>query len=217
MPATQLSLSALDPAPVLPEGFILKTGAVDPAGQVRLVEALWGVLQAAPPVHTRVKGGGQTSAAMTNCGPLGWWSDAKGYRYEPANPADGLPWPPIPDVFIYVVQQVTAKSPWPGFSPDACLINYYGEGAKMGLHQDKDEADFAQPIITVCLGDSADFMVGGFQRADKPVIFKVASGDVLLMGGASRMRFHGVRKVHAGTSPIPGLGGRYSLTFRKAS
>ncbi len=216
MPALQLPLLDPPPAPDLPDGFIIRPGSAEAGAQLGLWQALQAVLAAAPPVPTRVKGGGQTLAAMTNCGPLGWWSDAKGYRYEPRNPATGQPWPPIPKAFLDIVQKVTAKSPWPGFSPDACLINFYGPGAKMGLHQDKDEADFGQPIVTVCLGDTADFMVGGFKRADKPQVFRVRSGDVLLMGGASRMRFHGVRKVHSGTSPVSDLAGRYSLTFRKA-
>lgn len=108
------------------------------------------------------------------------------------------------------------QSPWPDFCPDACLINYYGPGAKMGLHQDRDEKDFSQPIITVSLGDSADFLVGGMARRERPEVIKLGSGDVLLMGGASRMRFHGVRKIYPGTSPLEGVTGRYSLTFRKA-
>ena len=108
------------------------------------------------------------------------------------------------------------NSPWPDFTPDACLINFYAAGAKMGLHQDKDERDFSQPIVTVSLGDAADWLIGGFKRADPTRAFRLESGDVLLMGGESRMRFHGVRKIHPGTSPVADLTGRYSLTFRKA-
>lgn len=206
----------LDPPPALPTGFILRAGAVDIAGQNRLWSALQEILKAVPPVRTRTKGGGVTSAAMTNCGGWGWWSDAKGYRYIATQPESNTPWPPIPDEFREVIQRVTADSPWPDFIPDACLINFYEPGAKMGLHQDKDEKDFSQPIITVCLGDAADFMVGGFARADKATPVKVRSGDVLLMGGESRMRFHGIRKIYPGTSPLPGITGRYSLTFRKS-
>ena len=204
------------PAPALPEGLSLFSGVVDLPGQRRLFVALEEVLKAAPPIQNRTKGGGQTSAAMTNCGDVGWWSDAKGYRYTAASPATGLPWPPIPKAFSELIQVVTAKSQWPDFRPDACLINWYGAGAKMGLHQDRDEADFFQPIVTVCLGDSADFMVGGFARSDKATALKVHSGDVLIMGGASRMRFHGIRKIYPGTSPLAEIVGRYSLTFRKA-
>jgi alkylated DNA repair protein (DNA oxidative demethylase) len=212
----ELPFATLDPAPTLPEGFFLLADAVDAPGQVRLFAALNRVLKAAPPVKTRTKGGGTTSAAMTNCGTVGWWSDTKGYRYVAEDPATGAPWPPIPNEFLEVIHKVRAKSPWPDFAPDACLINFYEPGAKMGLHQDKDEKDFAQPIFTVCLGDTADFMVGGFARTDKAHAMKVKSGDVVVMGGASRMRFHGIRKIYPGTGPLPGLAGRYSLTFRKA-
>ncbi|MBY0511070.1 MAG: alpha-ketoglutarate-dependent dioxygenase AlkB [Rhodospirillaceae bacterium] len=212
----ELPLGSPGDSPTLPDGFFLHAGAVDAAGQERLRAALEGVLRAAPPVRTRVKGGGMTSAAMTNCGDAGWWSDASGYRYVTTNPATGAPWPPIPVEFRNYVQRVVVKGPWPDFVPDACLINFYEPRAKMGLHQDRDEKDFAHPIVTVCLGDAADFMVGGFARGDKAVPMKVRSGDVVVMGGASRMRFHGIRKIYPGTSPLAGINGRYSLTFRKA-
>ena len=215
---TNLTLPFVEPtpSPVLPAGLFLMAGTLDGAAQRRIYAALENILKAAPPIQNRTKGGGQTSAAMTNCGEVGWWSDSKGYRYTATSPTTGLSWPSIPDEFSDLVQIVTSKSPWPSFRPDACLINWYGEGAKMGLHQDRDEQDFAQPIVTVCLGDSADFMVGGFARADKATALKVHSGDVLIMGGASRMRFHGIRKIYPGTSPLPEITGRYSLTFRKA-
>lgn len=212
----ELPLRSPADSPALPEGFFLHAQAVDAAGQESLWAALEGVLRAAPPVRTQVKGGGMTSAAMTNCGNAGWWSDSKGYRYATTDPATDAPWPPIPDEFIEVVQRVVANSPWPGFVPDACLINFYEPGAKMGLHQDRDEKDFTHPIVTVCLGDDADFLVGGFARGDKAMPMKVRSGDVVLMGGASRMRFHGIRKIYPGTSPLADITGRYSLTFRKA-
>lgn len=211
-----MDLALPDPPLTLPEGLILRRGAADGARQEHLVRALTQVLTAAPPVHTRVKGGGMTSAAMTNCGQAGWWSDAKGYRYEQTNPATGKSWPAMPAEFLRIVEEVVADSPWPDFTPDACLINHYAAGAKMGLHQDKDEADFSQPIVTVSLGDSADWLIGGAERADKAAAFRVNSGDALLMGGAARMFFHGVLKIHANTSPLAGITGRYSLTFRKA-
>ena len=216
MTGPELPFAALDPPPALPEGLFLRAGAVDAAGQHRLFMALERVLAAAPPVRTRTRGGGLTSAAMTNCGDVGWWRDAKGYRYVTACPGTGAPWPPIPDEFMDVIQRVRVDSPWPGFTPDACLINFYKPGAKMGLHQDRDEKDLAQPIMTVCLGDTADFMIGGFARTEKATAMRVKSGDIILMGGASRMRFHGIRKVYPGTSPLPGISGRFSLTFRKA-
>ena len=199
----------------LPAGIILRRGFAGPERQGILVLALKRVLEAAPTMPNRTKGG-QTSAAMTNCGPLGWWSDTKGYRYTAASPETGHAWPAMPEEFKDLVAEVRADTAWPDFAPDACLINFYGPGAKMGQHQDKDERDFTQPIVTVSLGDSADFLIGGFKRSESPSAITLKSDDVLVMGGESRMRFHGVRKVHAGTSPIAGLGGRYSLTFRKA-
>jgi len=171
---------------------------------------------AAPFQHPRTRGGGQTSAAMTNAGVAGWWSDAKGYRYITRQPGGSDPWPTMPDVFLEVVALALAETPWPDFRPDACLINFYGPGAKMGLHQDRDERDLSQPIVTVSLGDEADFLIGGFARGDKTKVQRVRSGDALVMGGAGRMRFHGIRKIYPGTSPLAGTEGRYSLTFRKA-
>lgn len=199
----------------LPEGVFYLPGALK-GRQTLIVDALKVVLEAAPPIQARTRGGGTTSAAMTNCGQVGWWSDTKGYRYQTHYPSTGRVWPPIPSEFKDAVRSVISGTPWPSFTPDACLINYYGPGAKMGLHQDRDEKDLTQPIVTVCLGDDAVFMVGGFVRSDKAVPFIVSSGDVIVMGGKSRMRFHGIRKIYLGTSPIAKLSGRYSLTFRKA-
>lgn len=201
--------------PDLPEGVFYGPKALI-GHEKPLTAALKDILAAAPPAQARTRGGGLTSAAMTNCGRVGWWSDARGYRYQPQRPDTGGSWPPIPSAFYAVVREAMATTPWPAFNPDACLINYYGPGTKMGLHQDRDEKDFSQPILTVCLGDDADFLVGGFSRADKAVSVVVSSGDVLIMGGASRMRFHGIRKIYPGTSPLSDIAGRYSLTFRKA-
>jgi alkylated DNA repair protein (DNA oxidative demethylase) len=214
--ARQITLFDADFAPKLPDGFILRANALDLTRQAALLAAVREVEALAPLHHLRTKGGGATSAAMTNCGSAGWWSDAKGYRYETTNPLTKATWPPMPEIFVSTVREIALSSPWPDFTPDACLINFYGANAKMGLHQDRDEKDFSQPIITVCLGDDADFQIGGAQRSDKYFNVRVHSGDVLLMGGTSRMRFHGVRRIFAGTSRIPGLNGRYSLTFRKA-
>ncbi|MDX2143664.1 MAG: alpha-ketoglutarate-dependent dioxygenase AlkB [Rhodospirillaceae bacterium] len=202
-------------APHLPEGLVYRPAWVDVAGQKRLLARLAGIEAMAPLARARTRNG-LTSAAMTNCGRVGWWSDLKGYRYEPVRPPTGRPWPPMPEVFLKLVSGVVADTPWARFTPDACLINFYAAGTKMGLHQDRDEKDFSQPIVTVCLGDDADFMIGGIKRADKTQALVVRSGDVLIMGGESRLRFHGVRKIYPGTSPLPSINGRYSLTFRKA-
>lgn len=199
-----------------PDGFILKENLADLGTQTQIYADLQRVVAQAPLKKVMTKTGGYTSAAITNCGDAGWWSDRKGYRYERANPTTGAPWPTMPDSFRKIVGRAIEESPWPKFVPDACLINFYGPGAKMGLHQDKDEADFSYPIITVCLGDSADFLVGGPKRGDKPQVLVVRSGDVMMMGGNCRLFYHGVRRTYPGTSPISALHGRFSLTFRKA-
>lgn len=206
----------LEPGPRVPDGVILHPQAVPLREQRELHRIILDIAASAPFRKPRTPGGGVTSAAMTNCGTVGWWSDSKGYRYLPHQPESTAPWPPIPALFRALVARAVAGTPWAAFTPDACLINFYEPGAKMGLHQDKDERDFTQPIVTVSLGDEADFLMGGFARTDKAAVLRLASGDVLVMGGASRMRFHGVRKIHPGTSPLPGVAGRYSLTFRKA-
>jgi alkylated DNA repair protein (DNA oxidative demethylase) len=207
---------SIQPTLLLPAGMSLHRGFVDLATQSALGQTVTKMGETAPFRRPCTRGQGTFSAAITNCGAVGWWSDQRGYRYIPAQPDGGPPWPPMPDLFRQVVAALVADTPWAGFTPDCCLINFYGPGAKMGLHQDKDERDFTQPIVTVSLGDTADFLVGGPKRNDKAQAFSFHSGDVLLMGPPSRMLFHGVRKVHAGTSPIPSLAGRYSLTFRKA-
>ncbi len=202
--------------PDLPTGTQHLKAAVAKGMQARLLAAVRRVEQKAPFRQARTKSGGLYSAEMTNCGTVGWWSDAKGYRYTKAQPGSDVPWPRIPPTFSKVLDEIVVDTPWPDFSSDACLINHYTKGAKMGLHQDRDEADFDQPIVTVCLGAAADFLIGGCARSDKPLVLTVESGDVIVMGGESRMRFHGVRKIYPGTSPLPGLDGRISLTFRKA-
>jgi len=184
--------------------------------QHKLLAAVQDVARDAPFLHPRTRGGGRTSAAMTNAGAAGWWSDRAGYRYIPSQPETGKPWPEMPDVFREAVALALDESPWPGFQPDACLINFYAPGAKMGLHQDRDERDFSQPIVTLSLGDDADFLVGGLARTDKTTVLVVRSGDALLMGPPGRLLFHGIRKTYPGTSPISALKGRISLTFRKA-
>ena len=204
-----------EPAAKLPPGLSHRPGLLGPAAQAALYEAVQAVARAAPFAHARTKMG-LTLAAMTNAGDAGWWSDLKGYRYETRNPATGQAWPPMPEVFRDAVAAAVAGTPWPGFTPDACLINFYGEGAKMGLHQDRDEKDFAQPIVTISLGDDGDFQIGGLTRRERAEVLVLKSGDALVMGGDSRMRFHGIRKIHPGTSPLADLTGRISLTFRKA-
>lgn len=202
--------------PPLPQGVIYRSELANSARQHALVASVREIARAAPFAHPRTRGGGKTSAAMTNAGAAGWWSDEKGYRYLPVQPGTARPWPPMPASFLEIVALAVKESPWPNFFPDACLINYYAAGARMGLHQDRDERDFTQPIVTISLGDSADFLIGGAARGDKAGVLALASGDAVIMGPPGRMLFHGIRKIHPGTSPIAGLSGRLSLTFRKA-
>jgi alkylated DNA repair protein (DNA oxidative demethylase) len=202
--------------PRLPDGVVFRPRLFDAAAQATFVAALAAIVQAAPLTRARTRSGGIYSAAMTNCGAVGWWSDEKGYRYTPVCPWTGRPWPAMPADLRAAATLAVAGTPWTGFDPDACLINFYAPGAKMGLHQDKDERDFTQPIVTVSLGDSADFLVGGARRGDKTVPVVVNSGDALILGGPARLLFHGIRKIYPGTSPLPGVHGRFSLTFRRA-
>jgi alkylated DNA repair protein (DNA oxidative demethylase) len=215
-PKPQADLFEKPPQTPLPDGVLRRFGLFDPEFQAELAAAVAEIARAAPFKQPRMKGKGQFSAAITNAGDTGWWSDEQGYRYLRTQPGTALSWPPMPEVLAHAVRRAVAGTPWPDFTADACLINFYSAEAKMGLHQDKDERDFSQPIVTVSLGDAADFLIGGAQRSDRPQVFRVESGDVLLMGPPSRMLFHGVRRIHPGTSPIAGLAGRYSLTFRKA-
>lgn len=155
------------------------------------------------------------SVAMTNCGPLGWVSDRHGYRYQPLDPDSGQPWPAMPPVFCQLAQDAAAAAGYPGFAPDACLINRYAPGARLSLHQDRDEADYAHPIVSVSLGIAAVFLWGGVRRADKARRIALWHGDVVVWGGPARLRFHGVLPLAEAQHPSTG-GQRINLTFRKA-
>lgn len=185
------------------------------AEQVNLLDDLNAVLRQAPLRQMVTPGGLPMSVTTSSCGKLGWVSDRKGYRYSALDPLTGLPWPAMPDSFKRLAHQAAAISGFENFVPDACLINRYQIGAKMGLHQDKDEQDFSQPIVSVSLGVPAIFQMGGLQRNDK--VFKLAlqHGDVLVWGGESRLRFHGVLPIKTATHPVLGAY-RINLTFRKA-
>lgn len=202
--------------PARPEGVLFCPKVASFALQQELLAAVRVIAREAPFQHPRTRGGGMTSAAMTNAGDAGWWSDRSGYRYITRQPESDQPWPLMPKVFRQAVAHIVNGSPWPDFQPDACLINFYEPGAKMGLHQDRDERDFTQPIVTISLGDDADFLVGGLARTDKTAALVVASGDAVIMGPPGRLLFHGIRKIYPGTSPLEDLKGRISLTFRKA-
>jgi alkylated DNA repair protein (DNA oxidative demethylase) len=180
-----------------------------------LVHALDEVTSAAPFRHMVTPGGRRMSVAMTNCGPLGWVSDLSGYRYDAIDPESGRPWPPMPDVFRDLALRAAAKAGFRAFVPDACLINRYEPGARLSLHQDKDEKDFDAPIVSVSLGLPAVFLFGELRRADTPRRIRLAHGDVVVWGGPSRLRYHGVLALADGTHSLLGRC-RINLTFRKA-
>ncbi len=152
------------------------------------------------------------SVEMTNMGPLGWVSDAAGYRYEALRPLSLTPWPPMPADLLDLWAEIADA----GVPPDACLVNLYRPGAKMGLHQDRDEADFGFPVVSVSLGDTAIFRIGGARRKDPTRTVRLASGDVVVLAGAARLAFHGVDRIIEGSSRLVPGGGRINLTLRRA-
>lgn len=180
-----------------------------------LLASVGQVTAAAPLRQMQTPGGHTMSAAMTCCGAWGWVTDTKGYRYQNTDPLTDQPWPAMPDAFRGFAQEAAAKAGYPDFEPDACLINRYLPGAKMGLHQDKDEADFSQPIVSVSLGAPIVFQFGGLKRSDRPERVPLEHGDVVVWGGASRLRYHGVLTLKPYEHPLTGAS-RYNLTFRRA-
>ncbi|HEX7687852.1 MAG TPA: DNA oxidative demethylase AlkB, partial [Burkholderiaceae bacterium] len=154
------------------------------------------------------------SVAMTNCGELGWVSDRRGYRYDPVDPGSGRPWPALPDAFLALARDAAERAGYPGFAPDACLVNRYGPGARLSLHQDRDELDLRAPIVSVSLGLPATFLWGGLDRAERTRRVPLRHGDVVVWGGPSRLRFHGVAPLKDGTHPFAGAL-RLNITFRK--
>jgi alkylated DNA repair protein (DNA oxidative demethylase) len=186
------------------------------ADAAALLAAIQTVVDAAPLRHMVTPGGHTMSVAMTNCGPLGWVSDARGYRYAPTDPHTGQPWPVVPDVLRKLSMHAAERAGYPGYEPDACLINRYAPGARMSLHQDKDERDAAAPIVSLSLGLPATFLFGGMTRADRPQRYRLAHGDVVVWGGPSRFVFHGVAPLARGHHPEVG-DHRYNVTFRKVT
>ena len=178
--------------------------------------ALPRVTDLAPFRHMVTPGGHRMSVAMTNCGTAGWVTDRTGYRYDGHDPQSGQRWPAMPDVFADLAAQAAARAGFDGFAADACLINRYEPGAKLSLHQDRNERDFSAPIVSVSLGLPAVFLLGGSRRADTPRRVPLAHGDVVVWGGPARLRYHGVMPLEAGCHPLMG-GYRINLTFRKAA
>ena len=199
----------------LAPGAVLLRGFAQPF-QAPCATALQGILEVAPFRHMVTPGGHRMSIAMTNCGTAGWVTDGTGYRYDTHDPETGRRWPLMPGVFTALAAQAAARAGFDGFTPDACLINRYEPGARLSLHQDRNERDFSAPIVSVSLGLPAVFLFGGLRRADTPRRVPLDHGDVVVWGGPSRLRFHGVLPLEAGHHPVMGRQ-RINLTFRRAA
>jgi alkylated DNA repair protein (DNA oxidative demethylase) len=205
---------------VLPDRETLSEGAVLLRGfagneVARLLADLEAITAAAPFRHMIVPTGHRMSVAMTNTGTVGWITDRSGYRYDTIDPETGRPWPPMPNSFRDLADRAATAAGYPGFAPDGCLINRYEPGSRLTLHQDRNEHDFAQPIVSVSLGLPAKFLWGGATRKDRPRRIPLSSGDVVVWGGKARLTFHGVDKLAEGSDPRTGSC-RINLTFRKA-
>jgi alkylated DNA repair protein (DNA oxidative demethylase) len=205
--APALEDEVLDDGAVVLRGFALAQAA-------RLKDEVAAVAESAPFRHLVTPGGFRMSVAMTNCGPLGWVSDRRGYRYDPVDPESGRPWPALPDAMRALARDAASRAGYADFAPDACLINRYAAGARLSMHQDRDEKDLRAPIVSVSLGLPAVFLWGGDQRGDKARPVALNHGDVVVWGGASRLRFHGVRPLKDGEHPFAGAH-RINITFRK--
>jgi len=190
-------------------GVALYDGLLDHGAQVGMVGQLRAVVAAAPLYVPVTPGGRAMSVRMTCAGRVGWVTDRSGYRYQALHPGGGA-WPPIPSAVLAVWQTVTGLAR----APDCCLVNWYGPGARMGLHQDRDEGDLSWPVVSISLGDEALFRIGGVERAARTRSVWLRSGDVVVMGGAARLAFHGVDRVRPGTSALLPQGGRINLTLR---
>jgi alkylated DNA repair protein (DNA oxidative demethylase) len=196
-----------------PGAWLLRGFAGDQAAE--LMTDLFEVIKLAPLRHMLTASGHRMSVAMSNCGPLGWVSDKSGYRYVALDPDRGMPWPPMPTRFTAVASDAAAQADFEHFDPDACLINRYASGTKLSLHQDRDERDFHQPIVSVSLGVPAVFLFGGTRRQQRPARVTLEHGDVVVWGGPSRLNFHGVAELAPANHALTG-GFRFNLTFRKA-
>jgi alkylated DNA repair protein (DNA oxidative demethylase) len=205
--APALEDEVLDPGAMVLRGFASVRAAA-------LRQDVAGVTAAGPFRHLITPGGFRMSVAMTNCGELGWVSDRRGYRYDPIDPESGRPWPPMPDSFRALAADAAARAGYAGFVADACLINRYAPGARLSMHQDRDEKDLRAPIVSVSLGLPAVFLWGGDARTDKARRVALHHGDVVVWGGPSRLRFHGVLALKDGEHPFAGSH-RINITFRK--
>ena len=190
-------------------GVEIHKGWLDAAAQARVLEAVRGIVAAAPLFRPETRGGRPMSVRMTAAGEVGWIADRRGYRYDPAHPS-GLPWPPIPVPILAIWEGVTGLAR----RPECCLVNWYAPDARMGMHQDRDEADFDWPVVSVSLGDDALFRIGNLARGGRTESVWLQSGDVAVLGGAARLLHHGIDRVRAGSSTLLPRGGRVNLTLR---
>lgn len=190
-------------------GFEIHKGWLNEAAQEEMVAAVRGVVAAAPLFRPDTPYGKPMSVRMTAAGEFGWYADRRGYRYVPQHPG-GQPWPPIPEPVLAVWEALSGSAR----RPECCLVNFYEEGARMGLHQDRDEADFDQPVVSISLGDAALFRIGNRTRGGKTESVWLESGDVVVMGGEARLTYHGVDRVRHGSSRLLPKGGRINLTLR---
>lgn len=198
---------------IAPGAVLLHALALDDAPQ--LLDDIARVTRVAPLRHLVTPGGYRMSVAMSNCGPLGWVSDERGYRYSPIDPHSGERWPAMPASFAQLAERAASRAGYAGFAPDACLINCYEPGARLTLHQDRDEKDHRAPIVSVSLGLPAGFLFGGLKRSERPQRLPLQHGDVVVWGGPSRLAYHGVQPLAEGTHPLTGAC-RFNLTFRRA-
>jgi alkylated DNA repair protein (DNA oxidative demethylase) len=198
----------------LAEGAVLLRGFAD-ADSIPIFQALQQVVAAAPFRQMITPGGRRMSVAMTNCGQAGWVTDLSGYRYDVLDPVSQRPWPPMPEIIRRLAERAAIQAGFMSFQPDSCLINRYEPGARLSLHQDRDERDFGQPIVSLSLGLPAIFLFGGQLRNERTQRMRLESGDVVVWGGPSRLVFHGVAPLADGRHPLTGRC-RINLTFRKA-
>jgi len=199
----------------LPEGLSYHPDFLDRAAQEQLVASIREIVAEAPLfVPALPRTGKEMSVRMTNCGPLGWVTDKeRGYRYQPSHPVTGKPWPAIPAMLLDIWNRVAGSAK----PPEACLVNFYDDSARMGLHQDRDEKDLEAPVLSVSLGNTCLFRVGGTDRKDPTMSLKLRSGDVFVIGGPGRLCFHGVDRIYPSTSTLLKNGGRINLTLRRVN
>jgi alkylated DNA repair protein (DNA oxidative demethylase) len=194
------------------EGFRLVPEALDRPAQVALAREIMAAAEEAPFGRYTTPGGAPMSVAMTSLGPFGWTSNPQGYRYRPDHPVTGRPWPAMPDALLTLWRAATGLE----VPPDSCLVNLYRGAARMGLHQDRDEADLGFPVVSISLGDDARFRLGGLSRREPTAAVTLRSGDLVVLGGRARLAFHGIDRILGGSSSVVPGGGRLNLTLRRA-